>query len=150
MSGVSPVFTEYEQQVVRELALHRVQPNAIQRLLEGAGRPVAKLLKSGRESNSRALRGLSEKVHGWIEEGLIKTFRVANKLANTKEISKRYAVRGINVGNDYESLRNMPLSQLDAVAAEREGTAVDDVAARLQRDTAAGPEAQPIAVHPWR
>jgi len=116
MSSVSPVFTEYEQQVVRELALHRVQPNAIQRLLEGAGRPVAKLLKSGRESNSRALRGLSEKVHGWIEEGLIKTFRVANKLANTKEISKRYAVRGINVGNDFESLRYMPLSQLDAVA----------------------------------
>ena len=116
MSGVSPVFTEYEQQVVRELALHRVQPNAIQRLLEGAGRPVAKLLKSGRESNSRALRGLSEKVHGWIEEGLIKTFRVANKLANTKEISKRYALRGINVGNDFESLRYMPLSQLDAVA----------------------------------
>src|SRR5206468_4464793 len=114
--SVSPVFTEYEQQVVRELALHRVQPNAIQRLLEGAGRPVAKLLKSGRESNSRALRGLSEKVHGWIEEGLIKTFRVANKLANTKEISKRYAVRGINVGNDFESLRYMPLSQLDAVA----------------------------------
>ena len=116
MSSVSPVFTEYEQQVVRELALHRVQPNAIQRLLEGAGRPVAKLLKSGRESNSRALRGLSEKVHGWIEEGLIKTFRVANKLANTKEISKRYAVRGINVGDDFESLRYMPLSQLDAVA----------------------------------
>ena len=116
MSLAKPVFTEYEQQVVRELALHRVQPNAIQRLLEGAGRPVAKLLKSGRESNSRALRGLSEKVHGWIEEGLIKTFRVANKLANTKEISKRYAVRGINVGNDFESLRYMPLSQLDAVA----------------------------------
>lgn len=116
MTDVSPVFTEYEQQVVRELALHRVQPNSIQRLLEGAGRPVAKLLKSGRESNSRALRGLSEKVHGWIEEGLIKTFRAANKLANTKEISKRYAARGINVGDDFESLRYMPLSQLDAVA----------------------------------
>jgi hypothetical protein len=116
MTDVSPVFTEYEQQVVRELALHRVQPNSIQRLLEGAGRPVAKLLKSGRESNSRALRGLSETVHRWIEEGLIKTFRAANKLANTKEISKRYAARGINVGDDFESLRYMPLSQLDAVA----------------------------------
>ena len=116
MTDVSPVFTEYEQQVVRELAMHRVQPNSIQRLLEGAGRPVAKLLKSGRESNSRALRGLSETVHRWIEEGLIKTFRAANKLANTKEISKRYAARGINVGDDFESLRYMPLSQLDAVA----------------------------------
>src|SRR5438093_1126137 len=36
MSHVSPVFTEYEQQVIRELALHRVQPNAVQRLLGGA------------------------------------------------------------------------------------------------------------------
>ena len=116
MSSVAPVFTEYEQQIIRELAMHRVQPNAIHRLLEGAGRPVAKLLKSGRESNSRALRGLSEKVHGWIEEGLIKTFRAANKLTNTKEIARRYAARGIHVADDFDSLRYMPLSQLDAVA----------------------------------
>jgi hypothetical protein len=114
MPHVSPVFTEYEQQVIRELAVHRVQPNAIQRLLEGAGRPVAKILQFGR--NTRALRGLSDHVQGWIEEGLIKTFRVANKLANTKDISKRYAARGIHVGDDFESLRYMPLSQLDAVA----------------------------------
>lgn len=116
MSHVSPVFTEYEQQVIRELALHRVQPNAVHRLLEGAGRPMAKLLKFGRSSNSRALRGLAEHVHGWIEEGLIKTFRVANRLANTNDISRRYASRGIHVGEDFESLRYMPLSQLDLVA----------------------------------
>ena len=116
MSHVSPVFTEYEQQVVRELAIHRVQPNAVHRLLEGAGRPMAKLLNIGRTSRSRALRGLAEHVHGWIEEGLIKTFRAANRLTNTKDISKRYTARGIHVGEDFESLRYMPLSQLDAVA----------------------------------
>src|SRR6516164_4647336 len=116
MSHVSPVFTEYEQQVIRELAVHRVQPNAVQRLLEGVGKPVAKLMNFGRNSQSRALRGLADHVHGWIEEGLIKTFRVANKLANTKDISKRFAARGIRVGDDFESLRFMPLSQLDAVA----------------------------------
>src|ERR1051325_3576342 len=107
MSHVSPVFTEYEQQVVRELAVHRVQPNAIHRLLEGAGRPMAKLLNIGRTSRSRALRGLAEHVHGWIEEGLIKTFRAANRLTNTKEISKRFEARGIHVGEDFESLRYM-------------------------------------------
>src|SRR5689334_15631497 len=105
MSHVSPVFTDYEQQVVRELAVHRVQPNAVHRLLEGAGRPVAKLLNIGRASRSKALRGLAEHVHGWIEEGLIKTFRAANRLTNTKEISRRYAVRGIHVEEDFESLR---------------------------------------------
>jgi hypothetical protein len=116
MSHVSPVFTEYEQHVIRELAMHRVQPNAVQRLLEGAGKPVSKLMSLGRNSQNRTLRGLSDHVHGWIEEGLIKTFRAANKLANTKEIAKRYSARGIQVGEDFESLRFMPLSQLDAVA----------------------------------
>jgi hypothetical protein len=116
MSYVSPVFTEYERQVIRELALHRVQPNAVHRLLEGAGRPMSKLLNFGRTSRSKALRGLAEHVHGWIEEGLIKTFRAANRIANTKDISRRYAGRGIHVGDDFESLRYMPLSQLDAVA----------------------------------
>jgi hypothetical protein len=116
MSHVSPVFTEYEQQVVRELAVHRVQPNAVHRLLEGVGKPVAKLMNLGRQSQNRTLRGLSDHVHGWIEEGLIKTFRVANKLANTNDISKRYAARGIRIDNDFDALRFMPLSQLDAVA----------------------------------
>src|SRR3989441_3142810 len=116
MSHVSPVFTEYEQQVIRELAVHRVQPNAVHRLLEGVGRPMSKLLRFGRNSKSRTLRGLADHVHGWIEDGLIKTFRVANRLANTKDISKKYAARGIHVGEDFASLRYMPLSQLDAVA----------------------------------
>jgi hypothetical protein len=116
MTQVSPVFTEYEQQVIRELAVHRVQPNAIHRVLEGAGRPVARLLNFGRRSNNKALRGLSAHIHGWIEEGLIKTFRAANRLTNTKDISRRYAKRGINIGDDFESLRFVPLSQLDAVA----------------------------------
>jgi len=116
MSHVAPVFTEYEQHVIRELAMHRVQPNAIQRLLDGAGKPVAKLMHFGRNSRNRALRGLSDHLHGWIEEGLIKTFRAANRLANTKDIAKRFAARGIHVDDDFDSLRFMPLSQLDAVA----------------------------------
>jgi hypothetical protein len=116
MSHVAPVFTEYEQHVIRELAVHRVQPNAVQRLLETIGKPMAKLMYFGRKSQSRTVRGLSDHIHGWIEEGLIKTFRAANRLASTKDIARRYAARGIQVGGDFESLRYMPLSQLDVVA----------------------------------
>ena len=116
MTHVAPVFTEYEQQVIRELAVHRVQPNAVHRLLESAGRPVPRLLRIGRESNSKAVRGLTAHVRGWIEEGLIKTFRAGNKLANTKDISRRFQKRGIHIGNDFASLRYVPLSQLDTVA----------------------------------
>src|SRR5262249_33126601 len=116
MTQVSPVFTEYEQHVIRELAVHRVQPNAVHRLLETVGKPVTRLMDFGRKSQNRTVRSLSAHVHGWIEEGLIKTFRAANRLSNTNDIAKRYAARGIGVGNDFESLRFMPLSQLDAVA----------------------------------
>src|SRR5262245_2181554 len=116
MTHVAPVFTNYEQQVIREIARHRVQPNAVHRLLEGAGRPVARLLRIGREANSKAVRGLMTHIHGWIEEGLIKTFRAANRLVNTKDIAKRFSARGIKIGDDFRSLRYAPLSQLDAVA----------------------------------
>ncbi len=116
MSDVLSVFTEYEREIIREIAHRRVQPNAVQRLLDVAGRPVGKLLKIGRESHSRALRGITNQIHGWIEEGLIKTFRAANKLTNSKDISKRYARRGIKIGDDFDGLRYMPLSQLDPVA----------------------------------
>lgn len=115
MSHVAPIFTEYEQQVIRELAMHRVHPNAMQRLLDGVGRPVTKLMSFGRNSPSKTLRGLTAHVHGWIEEGLIKTFRAANKLSNANDISRKFAARGIRVGENFESLRYMPLSQLDAV-----------------------------------
>lgn len=114
MNRVSPVFTEYEQQILREIAVHQVQPNAVHRLLETAGKPIGKLIKLGRET--RALKGMSQQIHSWIEEGLIKTFRAANKLTNEKDISRRFAKRGIRIGTDIESLRYMPLSQLDAVA----------------------------------
>jgi hypothetical protein len=116
MNHIAPVFTDYEQQVIRQLAVHRVQPNAVQRVLDSVGKPMTRLMMMGRKSNSRALRGLADHIHGWIEEGLIKTFQAANKLANPREISKRFAARGISVGGDFESLRFMPLSQLDAVA----------------------------------
>src|SRR5262245_50420392 len=77
MRHVSPVITEYEQQVIRELGSHRVQPNAVSRLPEGVGKPMSKIMDFGRKSQNRAPRGLADHIHGWIEEGLIKTFRVA-------------------------------------------------------------------------
>src|SRR5215468_11177736 len=64
MGQVSPVFTEYEQQVIQELAMHRVQPNAIQRLLENVDKPMVKLMNFSRTSQSQTIRGLSEHIHG--------------------------------------------------------------------------------------
>ena len=115
MSSVSPVFTEYEQQVIHELATHRVQPNAVHRVLETVGRPVSRLLQFAKASKNPALRGLTDRVQGWVEEGLIKTIQAANRITRTGDIQRRFGAKGIHV-TDIESLRYMPLSHLDAVA----------------------------------
>jgi hypothetical protein len=92
-----------------------VQPNAVQRLLETVGKPVGKLLRLARESSNPALRGISGRVQGWVQEGLIKTIKAANRMTGSKEIQRRYAARGIHVA-DIEAMRYLPLSQMDAVA----------------------------------
>ena len=115
MSAVKPVFTEYEQEVIRQIALHRVQPNAVQRFLDTVGKPVGRILKFARESHNPALRGISEKVQGWVQEGLIKTVQMANRMTGPKDILRRYEQRGIHIA-DGESVRYLPLSHMDAVA----------------------------------
>lgn len=115
MSLAKPVFTEYEQTVIRQIAMHRVRPNLMQRMLAKAGKPVVKLLQMGRESNLPAIRGISDRVEGWVQEGLIKTIQMANHITGTQEITRRFAKRGVHA-NDIESLRYLPISQLDAVA----------------------------------
>src|SRR5207249_4560127 len=99
MSAVTLVFNEYEQEVIREIAMHRVQPNAVQRLLDTVGKPVGKLLRLARESKNPALRGISDRLHGWVQEGLIKTIKAANRITGSKDIQRRYEARGMHVAD---------------------------------------------------
>jgi hypothetical protein len=115
MSSVTPVFTEYERNVVHEIAVHQVQPNAIQRILETIGKPVGKVFQFARDSQNPALKGVSKRVQGWIEEGLIKTVQAANHFTGTEEIIRRVEALDIHVA-DIDSLRYLPMSKLDTVA----------------------------------
>src|SRR5262245_44699071 len=108
MTLVKPVFTEYEKQVAREIAMHSVQPNSVLPLPETVGKPFGRLLKFARESTNPALRGVSERVQGWVQEGLIKTVQAANRITGTGEITRRFEARGIHVA-DVESLQFLPL-----------------------------------------
>jgi hypothetical protein len=115
MTSVTPVFTEYERRVVHEIARHQVQPNAVQRILEAIGKPVGKLFQYARDSQNPALRGISERVQGWISEGLIKTVQAANRFTGTEEIIRRVEAMDIHVA-DIESMRYLPMSKLDRIA----------------------------------
>lgn len=115
MNLVKPVFTEYERQVLHEIASHRLQPNTIQRILDTLGKPVGKLFQMARDSKVPALKGINDRVQGWVHEGMIKTVQAANRMTGTEEIRRRIAARGIHVA-DIESMRYLPMSELDAVA----------------------------------
>src|SRR4030095_505646 len=115
MTSVTPVFTEYESRVVREIALHHVQPNAVQRVLETTRNPVGMLFQIARESKNPALRGISDRVQGWVQEGLIKTVQAATKLTKPEEVMRRVEALDIHVA-DLESMRHLPMSKLDRVA----------------------------------
>lgn len=115
MSLAAPVFTEYERLVIRQIAEHRVQPTAVQRLLETVGRPVGKLFRLARESQNPALRGLSDRVGGLVQEGLIKSIQAANRITGTREIARRMESEGMQV-SDISVMRYLPLSQLDKIA----------------------------------
>jgi hypothetical protein len=115
MNLVKPVFTEYERQVLHEIALHRLQPNSIQRILDAVGKPVGKLFQLARESKVPALKGINDRVQAWVQEGIIKTVQAANRMTGTEEILRRIGARGIRVA-DIESMRYLPMSELDAVA----------------------------------
>jgi EcsC protein family len=115
MTSVTPVFTEYERRVVHEIAIHQVQPNAIQRVLETIGKPVGRLFQFARDSQNSTLRGISDRVQGWVQEGLIKTIQVANRYTGTEEIMRRVEAMDIHVA-DIESMRYLPISKLDKLA----------------------------------
>lgn len=115
MTSVTPVFTEYERRVVHEIARHQVQPNAVQRILETIGKPVGRLFQYARDSQNPALKGISERVQGWIQEGLIKTVQAANRFTGTEEITRRVEAMDIHVA-DIESMRYLPMSKLDQIA----------------------------------
>ena len=45
MNLVKPVFTEYERQVLHEIALHRLQPNSVQRILDTTAGNIGAFLR---------------------------------------------------------------------------------------------------------
>jgi len=115
MNLVRPVFTEYERQVLHGMARRRLQPTLVQRVLDASGKPVGRLFKLARQTRNPFVHGLSSRVQGWVQEGLIQTVKTAGRLTSPREALKRAEARGMHLA-DAESMRYLPLSDLDAIA----------------------------------
>jgi hypothetical protein len=87
----------------------------VQRVLEAIGKPVGRLFQIARESRNPALRGISDRVQGWVQEGLIKTVQAANRLTKPEDVMRRVEAMDIHVA-DIESMRYLPMSKLDHIA----------------------------------
>ena len=115
MNLVKPVFTEYERQVLHGIARRRVHPPSIQRFLDAAGKPVGRLFQAARDTKNPLVQGISERVRGWVQEGLIQTVRTASRWTSSREVLRRATTRGIHVA-DVESMRYLPMSELDEIS----------------------------------
>ncbi len=115
MSSTTSLFTEYEAGVLTEIATHQVRPNAVERLLEGLGRPVGSLLKAGRESNNRLIRSVSDRVEGLIEESIVGTIKIGRRLTAEEPVVAAFRRRGYEL-EDISGARRLPLEDLDRVA----------------------------------
>ena len=115
MSTISHVFSAYETEVIREIAQHRLRPTAVERLLEGIGRPFGWLIEAGRKSDNEMIRSLSGQVQGVIEEGLIRTIKIGRCLTADADILSEFERSGLSLDNIAEA-RTLPLEELDRIA----------------------------------
>ena len=115
MSTIPHVFSAYETEVIREIAQHCVQPSAVERLLEGIGRPFGRLIEAGRASDNGMIRSLSGQVQGVIEEGLIRTIKIGRRLTADADVVGEFGRSGFSLDTIAEA-RELPLEELDPIA----------------------------------
>ena len=115
MSTSPHVFSACEDEVIREIARHRARPTAVERLLEGIGRPFGRLFEAGRESDNGMIRSLSGQVQSVIEEGLIRTIKIGRRLTADADIVAEFERSGLPI-DDIADARKLPLEELDRIA----------------------------------
>ena len=115
MTSVTPVFTEYERRVVHEIARPSGSTECRATNPRDYRQTCWKIVSIARDSQNPALKGISERVQGWVQEGLIKTVQAANQVTGTEEIIRRVEAMDIHVA-DIESMRYLPMSKLDQIA----------------------------------
>jgi len=114
MTPATNILTEYEADVLKEISTHRVRPNAVERLLEGLGRPVGYFLKAGRESDNRLVRGMSDRIEGLIEDSIIGTIKIARRWTADERVVEAFRRRGYEL-ESLSCARQLPLEALDRV-----------------------------------
>lgn len=112
-------LSEYELQVVRDIARHIVEPNALHQTLKYLGKPIEKVFDLAEKSRIKALKKTSEIVQNKIREVIMSTILLSSRagLFKEKNVIRQYGRNDIKIASiDDIRLRNMPLANMDKVA----------------------------------
>ncbi|HPZ43741.1 MAG TPA: hypothetical protein PL078_07025 [Bacillota bacterium] len=81
---------EYEHLVIKEIASHIVEPNAITKFLQLIGKPMDKLLISANSNKTVAINKVMNSLSSYINKGLRLTIKMANNLCSDDSVIKEY------------------------------------------------------------
>lgn len=112
---MEPNFSDYEKKVIREIARHMVEPNAIQKALKIAGKPVEKVMDAASRSNIKVIRKITGVVQQEIQKGILRSIRVTRRSHKIDVIIQKYHRYGVPV-RDINEIQRLPLHEMDFVS----------------------------------
>ena len=108
-------WDEYDELIIKEIAAHTVNPNAIRKFLELSGKPIEKLMNAANSSQNKIMKKVSANISHGIEEGIRKTIKLANTLCSDESVINEYKKKNILI-TSIDDVRDLKLEQMDMVA----------------------------------
>lgn len=120
---MEPNFSDYEKKVIREIARHMVEPNAIQKALKIAGKPVEKVMDAASRSNIKVIRKITGVVQQEIQKGILRSIRVTRRSHKIDVIIQKYHRYGVPVRdiNEIDQYIKVQLAELISIVVLPQG-----------------------------
>lgn len=105
----------YEDTVIKEIAKHIVEPNAVSQALQLMGKPIEKLMDIAENNKIVKKIGVTDVISSAIDKSLKITIKIANNLCSDSTVIKEYNKNNLNISN-LQDIKNYKLNQIDMIA----------------------------------
>lgn len=108
-------FNPYEQEVLMEIAKHRLSPSILQNIFGIIGMPAEMIWQKVSNLNKELAKKVQDKVNESIRAALIETVQFGSNLITEDRILEEFHKRKVEVP-DYRMVKTLPMKHLDCVA----------------------------------
>lgn len=105
----------YDLKVIKEIAKHMVEPNAVNVALQLMGKPLDKVLAWMDKADNKLVQKITDGIASTTEDVMIKVVQTANSLCSDTSVIAEYKKRGIVIKN-ITDVHHLDLSRIDPVA----------------------------------